>query len=208
MPVKSHGESKTRLYNIWDNMKARCYRVSGRGYEHYGGRGIRICDEWLNSYEAFAKWARENGYSDDLSIDRIDVNGDYTPDNCRWVDVYVQANNRTDNVFLTVDGKTKTMSEWSRVTGINKKTIEERLKRGMSDEEAVKTPLYDPKTANIGKRFNHLIIMEYIRTEKHCNYFLCRCDCGRTGVFKGQSVFSGHRKSCGCLKGKHKVMQV
>jgi len=204
MPV-THRESNTRLYNIWVNMKARCYRPTGRGYKDYGGRGIIMCDEWKNSYEAFRDWSKNNGYRDDLSIDRIDNDGNYEPNNCRWVDIYIQANNKRDNRFVTVDGETKTISQWSRIVGINKKTIQQRLDRGMSDEDAIKTPIYDSKMINIGKKYNHLTVLKYIETKNHNNYFLCKCDCGKEEIYKGNSVFTGHRKSCGCSNGTHRM---
>lgn len=89
-----HGDSYTRLYTIWSNMKGRCYNPNRTRFEHYGGRGITVCEEWRNDYSVFAKWARENGYKDDLTIDRIDVNGNYEPDNCRWIPLSEQSANR------------------------------------------------------------------------------------------------------------------
>lgn len=99
-----HNESKTRLYNIWVLMKARCYRKSSPNYKNYGGRGISICDEWIHSYESFKKWALENGYADNLSIDRIDVDGNYCPENCRWADKTIQSNNRRPFGKIPVTG--------------------------------------------------------------------------------------------------------
>ena len=120
-----HGDSHSRLYYIWKGMKARCHDLDN---ENYGGRGIKICEEWDSSYESFREWAFSNGYKNDLTIDRIDVNGDYSPENCKWSNTKEQANNKRDTVYLTIFGETKPLSIWSDITGINKSAIYYRLK--------------------------------------------------------------------------------
>ena len=91
---ESHGKNKTRLYGIWSGMITRCFNEKSKRYEDYGGRGITVCDEWLNSFEAFRDWALSHGYSDELTIDRIDVNGNYCPENCKWATMAEQNKNK------------------------------------------------------------------------------------------------------------------
>lgn len=89
-----HGETRTRLYRIWEGIKTRCFKQTHKSYKDYGARGVTMCDEWCNSFTAFRDWSLANGYNDKLSIDRIDVDGDYSPQNCRWVAPSVQASNK------------------------------------------------------------------------------------------------------------------
>lgn len=130
---------KLRLYRIWTDMKRRCYDESHSEYKNYGGRGIEICQEWKNSFEAFRNWATENGYTDELTIDRIDVNGNYEPSNCRWATVKEQANNMRTNTKVTYKGETKTLAQWAESFGINYNTLITRLyQENLPFEEAVK----------------------------------------------------------------------
>jgi len=92
----THGQSKTRLYRIWNNMKTRCYSKDAINFKDYGGKGVKVCDEWLNDFMSFNTWCGNNGYSEELTIDRIDSNGDYTPSNCRWVGALIQGRNTTE----------------------------------------------------------------------------------------------------------------
>ena len=133
-----HGDRHTRLYSIWTNMKTRCCNESATDYDKYGGRGIGICDEWINDYLAFKNWALSNGYDETLSIDRIDVNGPYSPQNCRWANAKTQANNRTNTIFVTAHNQTHSLSEWSSLSGVRYHTLYARLfKLHMSPQEAI-----------------------------------------------------------------------
>ena len=138
--ARSHEMTGTRLYRIWRGMKTRCSVVDATYYSYYGGRGITVCEEWQNSFETFRDWALGNGYRDDLSIDRIDVNGNYCPENCKWATAMQQGRNRRNNVFYEISGNAHTVPEWSRISGIGIHTIQERLKRGWTPEQAVFAP--------------------------------------------------------------------
>lgn len=130
---------KERLFRIWANMRDRCNNSGNHAYKHYGGRGISICDEWGN-YTAFRDWAHNNGYSDKLTIDRIDVNGNYEPSNCRWATQKEQANNTRVNRRITAFGQTHTLSEWAGICKLSSSLISARLKRGWDAETAITKP--------------------------------------------------------------------
>lgn len=138
---RTYGFSHTRIDNIYKTIIARCYQPSNNRYYIYGARGIVMCDEWKNDKTKFFEWAFANGYAENLTIDRIDPNGNYCPENCRWVDYIAQANNKTNNHRETIDGETHTLAEWSRISGINQTLILTRLKRGWTPKDAVFKPL-------------------------------------------------------------------
>lgn len=140
---KTHGYSnKEKLYGVWKGIKNRCYTQSHIGYKNYGGRGVIVCDEWKNDYLCFRKWALQNGYKEGLTIDRIDVNGNYEPSNCRWITRKEQSYNKTNSHYLTYNGQSKTIAEWSEITGIKSHTIQARINRlGWSIEKALTTPI-------------------------------------------------------------------
>ena len=121
-------------------MKYRCNNPNFNGFKYYGGRGIKVCKEWENSFEAFYNWAINNGFSDDLSLDRIDNNKGYSPNNCRWATNTIQQRNRSFNKIIEYNGKSHCVSEWAEITGLKRSTIEGRLKSGWSIEKTLATP--------------------------------------------------------------------
>lgn len=133
---QTKGGKETKIYKSWHSMKSRCYRVKDISYPRYGGRGIKVCNEWNNDFVVFQKWAYENGFREDLTLDRIDVNGDYSPENCRWVSQKEQSRNRTTNKYLTVNGVTKCYTDWSLLIGHNRSYLVGYLQRH-SEEEAI-----------------------------------------------------------------------
>ena len=136
-----HGMKFTRLYEKWNHMQQRCDNPNNPSYERYGQRGIMICDEWRD-FNNFAKWALSHGYKDKLSIDRIDVNGDYTPENCRFANATQQANNRTNNHLIEFNGEIKTIAEWAKSYNLKYGTLLARINdRKWSIEQALNTPV-------------------------------------------------------------------
>lgn len=136
-----HNECHTRLYNIWSGMIQRCCNPNYHRYKDYGGRGIKTCDEWRYDYLTFKKWAIENGYKDYLTIDRIDTNGNYEPNNCKWSTNIEQARNRRNNVVVTYKGRTQTLIEWSNELGIKYDVLWRRLSKGWSVERTFERPV-------------------------------------------------------------------
>ena len=143
-------QKHSRLWRIYSNMKSRCYNPKAPNYSYYGERGITVCEEWLNSEKittgkyvhnhskgwlSFQRWALENGYAEDLTIDRIDTNKGYSPENCRWVSMKVQINNTRSNHYITYKGKTQTMKQWCEELNLNYRTVISRFRRGWSTEK-------------------------------------------------------------------------
>jgi len=131
---------KNRLYHIWEDMKNRCNNSKNRRFKSYGGRGIKVCPEWQIDYLSFHIWAMSAGYTNKLTIDRIDVNGNYSAENCRWATQKEQGNNRTNNIMITYQGVTKSMTIWAEDLGMTYATLRNRIKRGWSTERALLTP--------------------------------------------------------------------
>lgn len=138
-----HGGRHERLYGVWINMKTRCHNPNSNSYSDYGGRGIAICDEWDNSYSNFRAWALSNGYDENAdnfacTLDRIDPNGDYCPENCRWVNAVKQANNRRNTIMIEFNNQLHSLSEWADIIGVKYHTLFARIyKLGWSLEKAL-----------------------------------------------------------------------
>ncbi len=146
-----------RLHGIWSHMIERCEKPTDNAYPRYGGRGITICREWRNDFQAFCKWAWENGYDPklapmDCTIDRIDNDGNYEPNNCRWISNREQARNRSDNRVLTFNGKTMVLTDWAKLLDMPKSTLRKRLDSGWSVEDALTKPIAKHKSSRYRKK--------------------------------------------------------
>ena len=132
-----HKMSHTRPYEIWLGMKKRCYNQNDARYDMYGGRGITVCDEWLHDFSAFYSWAISHGYSDELTIDRIDNDKGYSPENCRWADAKTQCRNRSTNIRIKIGNASKTLMEWCEIFELDYSTIHARYERNGLDRKSV-----------------------------------------------------------------------
>lgn len=146
MDRTTHGGRHDRLYNIWRGIKERCHAESCKDYGAYGGRGISVCEEWRNSYSKFKEWALNNGYDNNLSIERKDVNGDYRPENCCWIPLKDQNKNKRTSRWVEYNGERHIVSDWARIYGMDARTLYNRLRIGWSMEKAVNTPEAGRKT--------------------------------------------------------------
>lgn len=138
---KKHGMKRTRLYRIWNDMKDRCGNKNAKDYPRYGERGITVCDEWRDDFRLFYAWSMGNGYQDELSIDRIDNNKGYSPENCRWVSGKVQCRNKSNNVLIEYQGERKTIAEWCELLGVNRALAYHRHSAGWASEKIFETPV-------------------------------------------------------------------
>lgn len=142
-----HSKCNSKLYYVYNGIKDRCYNSNKKGYKNYGGRGIVMCQEWLNDFMSFYNWAIENGYSEEskrgeYTIDRIDNNGNYEPSNCRWITIREQQKNKRNNRYITFNEETKTLTDWSLSLGFSVDTVRRRLKDGWSIERALTERLH------------------------------------------------------------------
>lgn len=137
----THGGTGTRLFRIWSNMKTRCYNPNAINYDNYGGRGITVCDEWRDDFTTFREWALANGYTNSLTLDRIDNDRGYSPDNCRWATIKEQMNNRRSNTVVSYGGEAHTVTEWAAIIGIAPDALLYRINCGRyTVEQALTLP--------------------------------------------------------------------
>ena len=150
----THNQRHTVLYSVWRGLRQRCNNPKHASYHNYGGRGIKVCEEWDKSFQSFYDWSYANGYSTEnqkdeklkLTIDRIDNNGNYEPSNCRWVDRKTQTRNMRTTRFITFNGQNKSVSEWCEIYGIKLQTFNTRIRNGWSIEEALTKPIGSKKS--------------------------------------------------------------
>lgn len=142
---REHGLSHTRIYRIWHNMVDRCYKKNDKDYYKYGARGIMVCNEWKENVLSFKDWALNNGYSTDLTLDRIDNNGNYEPNNCRWITTKEQNRNTRRNILITYNNETHCLMEWSEIMNMPYATIKFRLNKGWSIDDIFNKPILCPK---------------------------------------------------------------
>lgn len=140
-----HGMSKTKLYRIWSEMNGRCFCNTNKAYKNYGGRGITVCDEWREKFVVFRELAISNGYEEGLTIERIDNNGNYCPENCKWIPKSEQPKNRRNCHYITYHGETKTLSEWSRELHIDRECVRNKEKELGNGELAIDEILNSPR---------------------------------------------------------------
>ena len=145
---KTHGLTSHPLSKVWRSIISRCENAKDRSYKHYGGRGISVCNEWKDIC-VFVEWGVKNGYQKGLSIDRINVNGNYEPSNYRWATKLIQNNNTRSNIFFEINGESLTMGDWARRYGKTRAQVSSRFRKGWSIEAAVKTPM-NKKNGNPG----------------------------------------------------------
>lgn len=136
-----HGQHDTRLHRIWWAMISRCCYKGDTNFQYYGARGISVCKEWRHDFCSFATWAEKTNYSDDLTLDRIDVNGNYEPENCRWATMHEQFRNRRSNVWIEVNGIRLVQQDWATVLGVTHGAIIYAEKRGIPKAEYVRRKL-------------------------------------------------------------------
>ena len=210
---KTHRRKDERLYSVYRNMKNRCENKNNKAFKWYGGKGIKVCDEWNGEqgYENFKKWALSTGYLPSLTLDRIDSDGNYEPNNCRWASWKTQQNNRSNNRFITFDGETLSISEWAERLGTTYGTLKTRINLGWNIEDVLTKPIRKDQRIDLtGERYGRLtaikIVEKPINRKQKGIYWLCKCSCGNEFITTSNNLRTGNTKSCGCL-GREKLIE-
>ena len=195
-------ETSKKLKKVFAHMKERCYNLNDKRYEDWGGRGIQICDEWLSDPETFVRWSIENGYDEGLTIDRVDNNGNYCPENCRWVTKAENNQNRRSSRYYTYNGKTQNLQKWCDEYNASRSMVDKRLQLGWEFDKALLTP---KKTRDqeslVGMRFGRLTVLEFVGKDKfRQSLFRCQCDCKTILIVNGNKLKTNHTSSCGCFQ--------
>lgn len=133
-----HGLTKTKEYSVWLNMRRRCADPKHWNFQYYGGKGVRVCSEWMDDPRPFVAWLHSQGWNPNLSIDRVDGNGDYSPENCRLADRKTQCRNQAQTIFATINGKRRALREWAEIAGIKGDTVKRRFYRGDRGERLIR----------------------------------------------------------------------
>lgn len=195
-------KTSRRLKKIFIHMKDRCYNPSDKRYKDWGGRGITICQQWLDDVNSFVEWAVKSGYKHGLSIDRIDNDKGYYPENCRWVTLAENNQNRRDTRHYTIHGETKNMTQWCKIYSIPWSTVDRRLKLGWDVEDAFTAPIQSrDKTSLLSHRFGRLTVVRFAGISKgNKTLYECVCDCGNTTIVTADKLKNGHTSSCGCVQ--------
>lgn len=197
------------LKSRYKHIKDRCYNPNNKSYHRYGCRGIKMCQEQLDDYDKFEEWALRNGFEKDLAIDRIDNDGDYSPENCRFVTIKENNQKRRTTQYYTINGETRNLQQWCDHYNINRVTVITRLKHGWDIEKALSFPVKTQerdRTSLIGKTFYNLYVESYAGDEHigadNNSSWVCRCVCGNKTIVSGNKLKTGHTRSCGCLVSK------
>lgn len=193
-----------RLYNIWLNMKQRCLNSNYPRYKDYGGRGIKLDFMWSIHFNLFEKWALENGYADNLTIDRKNVDGDYNSENCRWITNKEQQSNRRNNKKITFNGVTKTISSWADDLNVDSNCLKKRIEKGWDIEKSLTTKKQRKIIDLTGQKFGKITVISFQGSNHGANWN-CICSCGKSKVIRGSNLISGVTKSCGCITKKESL---
>jgi len=200
MALKRHGLIKTRIYNTWCNIKQRTRVGSLSVSKNYGNRGIKMCEEWKNDFMSFYAWSMNNGYNDNLTIDRKDNSGNYCPENCQWITNKEQQSNKRTNRNIEYDGETKTLTEWAKISGLEIKTLQGRIDSGWPIKKAMTHPLIPNMNDLTGNSYGRLTVLNLVKIGDHGAIWNCICSCGKTKQTRGSHLTAGLTKSCGCLQ--------